>query len=317
MVLYRTFLSTACMMSGEILLSKERSILLESESGDCRGFLFLFFCRASVYTVFIYINFVYIYCRFASVLFFIFQSQKQTLQIMYWCNICACEVRDVIHDFLCIPGMYTFVVLSWLFLVLFRSRRSHAHVGPKRWLVWFLFVVLSASRVIGLWWCSSTQHVLPTERRQSWYPPPNNQTNKHTHVYMYIYMPWTQSINRVGIRRNCSFLLLQSMGPNVATPELFAEALFTDTSTWTVIDRGPFEALLPITVSLIIPRSKCCTAVVGGCLCVIITAVRFTTVGAARMNVITTTRASFFFAKWVCTGACSSSIAVLSGDRKW
>ncbi|CAM9588528.1 unnamed protein product [Hapterophycus canaliculatus] len=37
-----------------------------------------------------------------------------------------------------------------------------------------------------------------------------------------------------------------SMGPNVATPELFAEALFTDTSSWTVIDRGPFEALVPI-----------------------------------------------------------------------
>ena len=37
------------------------------------------------------------------------------------------------------------------------------------------------------------------------------------------------------------------MGPNVATPELFAKALFTDTSSWTVIDRGPFEALLPIT----------------------------------------------------------------------
>lgn len=37
------------------------------------------------------------------------------------------------------------------------------------------------------------------------------------------------------------------MGPNVATPELFAEALLTDTSSWTVIDRGPFEALLPIT----------------------------------------------------------------------
>lgn len=33
----------------------------------------------------------------------------------------------------------------------------------------------------------------------------------------------------------------------MATPELFAEALFTDTSSWTVIDRGPFEALLPIT----------------------------------------------------------------------
>lgn len=41
--------------------------------------------------------------------------------------------------------------------------------------------------------------------------------------------------------------ILQSMGPNVATPELFAEALFTDTSSWTVIDRGPMEALLPIT----------------------------------------------------------------------
>ncbi|CAN0214477.1 unnamed protein product, partial [Laminaria digitata] len=40
---------------------------------------------------------------------------------------------------------------------------------------------------------------------------------------------------------------VRSMGPNVATPELFAEALFTDTSSWTVIDRGPFEALLPIT----------------------------------------------------------------------
>lgn len=37
------------------------------------------------------------------------------------------------------------------------------------------------------------------------------------------------------------------MGPNVATPELFAKALFTDTSSWTVIDRGPMEALLPIT----------------------------------------------------------------------
>lgn len=36
----------------------------------------------------------------------------------------------------------------------------------------------------------------------------------------------------------------------MATPELFAEALFTDTSSWTVIDRGPFEALLPITVSV-------------------------------------------------------------------
>lgn len=48
---------------------------------------------------------------------------------------------------------------------------------------------------------------------------------------------------RVGFSR------LQSMGSNVATPELFAEALFTDTSSWTVIDRGPFEALLPITVS--------------------------------------------------------------------
>lgn len=44
------------------------------------------------------------------------------------------------------------------------------------------------------------------------------------------------------------------MGPNVATPELFAEALFTDTSSWTVIDRGPFEALLPITVSRCLGR---------------------------------------------------------------
>ncbi|CAB1101350.1 unnamed protein product [Ectocarpus sp. CCAP 1310/34] len=43
---------------------------------------------------------------------------------------------------------------------------------------------------------------------------------------------------------------VRSMGPNVATPELFAEALFTDTSSWTVIDRGPFEALVPITVVL-------------------------------------------------------------------
>ncbi len=46
------------------------------------------------------------------------------------------------------------------------------------------------------------------------------------------------------VRRNVYF---QSMGPNVATPELFAKALFTDTSSWTVIDRGPMEALLPIT----------------------------------------------------------------------
>lgn len=47
----------------------------------------------------------------------------------------------------------------------------------------------------------------------------------------------------------CAFIsaIDKSMGPNVATPELFAEALFTDTSSWTVIDRGPFEALLPIT----------------------------------------------------------------------
>lgn len=37
------------------------------------------------------------------------------------------------------------------------------------------------------------------------------------------------------------------MGPTVSTPELFAEALFTDTSSWTVIDRGPFEALVPVT----------------------------------------------------------------------
>ncbi|CBJ28670.1 conserved unknown protein [Ectocarpus siliculosus] len=43
---------------------------------------------------------------------------------------------------------------------------------------------------------------------------------------------------------------VRSMGPNVATPELFAEALFTDTSSWTVIDRGPFEALLPVTAVL-------------------------------------------------------------------
>lgn len=39
----------------------------------------------------------------------------------------------------------------------------------------------------------------------------------------------------------------QSMGPTAASPELFAEALFTDASSWTVIDRGPFEALVPIT----------------------------------------------------------------------
>lgn len=59
-------------------------------------------------------------------------------------------------------------------------------------------------------------------------------------------------LTRFVFRRNPSSVfraLPQSMGPNVATPELFAEALFTDTSSWTVIDRGPFEALLPITVS--------------------------------------------------------------------
>lgn len=36
------------------------------------------------------------------------------------------------------------------------------------------------------------------------------------------------------------------MGPNVVTPEMFAQALFEDTSSWTIIDRGPFEALVPI-----------------------------------------------------------------------
>lgn len=47
--------------------------------------------------------------------------------------------------------------------------------------------------------------------------------------------------------RRANHMLRKAMGPNVATPELFAEKLFTDSTSWTVIDRGPFEALVPIT----------------------------------------------------------------------
>lgn len=34
------------------------------------------------------------------------------------------------------------------------------------------------------------------------------------------------------------------------TPETFAEALFTDTSTWALTDRGRLEAMVPVTVLL-------------------------------------------------------------------
>ena len=37
------------------------------------------------------------------------------------------------------------------------------------------------------------------------------------------------------------------MGPTAATPEHFVQALSADRSTWRVMDRGPFEALVPIT----------------------------------------------------------------------
>lgn len=37
------------------------------------------------------------------------------------------------------------------------------------------------------------------------------------------------------------------VGPSTPTPEDFAEALFTDTSTWAVTDRGRLEAMVPAT----------------------------------------------------------------------
>lgn len=39
----------------------------------------------------------------------------------------------------------------------------------------------------------------------------------------------------------------QCTGPRAPTPETFAEALFNDTSSWAVMDRGPMEALVPVT----------------------------------------------------------------------
>ena len=42
----------------------------------------------------------------------------------------------------------------------------------------------------------------------------------------------------------------QCVGPNTPTPETFAEALFTDTSTWAVTDRGRLEAMVPVTMLL-------------------------------------------------------------------
>lgn len=43
----------------------------------------------------------------------------------------------------------------------------------------------------------------------------------------------------------------QCVGPNTPTPEAFAEALFTDTSTWAVTDRGRLEAMVPVTKLLL------------------------------------------------------------------
>lgn len=42
----------------------------------------------------------------------------------------------------------------------------------------------------------------------------------------------------------------QVVGPNTPTPETFAEALFADTSTWALTDRGRLEAMVPVTVLL-------------------------------------------------------------------
>ncbi|CAM9461459.1 unnamed protein product, partial [Ectocarpus fasciculatus] len=43
---------------------------------------------------------------------------------------------------------------------------------------------------------------------------------------------------------------VRSIGPSSSTPESFAEALFTDTSTWAITDRGRLEAMVPVTVVL-------------------------------------------------------------------
>ncbi|CAM9439312.1 unnamed protein product [Ectocarpus fasciculatus] len=43
---------------------------------------------------------------------------------------------------------------------------------------------------------------------------------------------------------------IRSIGPSTPTPESFAEALFTDTSTWAITDRGRLEAMVPVTVVL-------------------------------------------------------------------
>eukprot|EP00903_Cladosiphon_okamuranus_P009929 g9426.t1 len=43
---------------------------------------------------------------------------------------------------------------------------------------------------------------------------------------------------------------IRCVGPNMPTPETFAEALFTDTSTWALTDRGRLEAMVPVTVLL-------------------------------------------------------------------
>lgn len=39
----------------------------------------------------------------------------------------------------------------------------------------------------------------------------------------------------------------QCTGPRAPTPDTFADALFNDNSSWAVTDRGPIEALAPIT----------------------------------------------------------------------
>ena len=39
----------------------------------------------------------------------------------------------------------------------------------------------------------------------------------------------------------------QCTGPRAPTPDTFADALFNDNSSWAVTDRGPIEALVPIT----------------------------------------------------------------------
>lgn len=43
------------------------------------------------------------------------------------------------------------------------------------------------------------------------------------------------------------FNSFQCTGPRASTPETFADALFNDNSSWAVTDRGPIEALVPVT----------------------------------------------------------------------